>query len=113
MEILDHLDVHNYLVKNPVSTYLMRVAPNGYSMKDAGIYPGDILVVDKAAQYKSRSIVVAAVNGEFTLKRLILNEKSWELWPENKSYPVIKLNNYDEMTVWGTVIGVVRKFNNL
>ena len=79
-------------------------------MASAGIFQGDIVATCKATPYKHRSIVVAAINGEFTMKRLIQTGRNWELWPENNQYPVIKLDPADEMTIWGTVIGVIRKF---
>ena len=76
---------------------------------NTGIYPKDIIVVDKAAPYRDNSIVVAAVNGEFTMKRLKNIQGSWELHPDNSNYPVIKIDPEDEVTIFGVVVGVTRK----
>jgi len=67
------LDLNEYLVRNPPATFLVRVS--GHSMKDAGIFDGDILVVDKSLQPVSGSIVVAILHGEFTVKTLKMQSK--------------------------------------
>ena len=107
IDLIDSFDIHDHLIANPISTFLCRVA--GDSMQEEAIYPGDIVVVDRSLDPKEGKIVVAAVNGEFTLKKLIKGLKNWELHPSNRQYPILVLDEHDELTIFGTVVGVVRK----
>lgn len=79
-------------------------------MIGAGIFEGDLLVVDKSLDAVSGSIVVAAVEGELTIKRLVLKGKRISLKPENKAYPEIAVTNPDELTIWGVVKHAVHSF---
>ncbi len=88
IEQIENQDINELLVDNHTATFLMRVS--GYSMTGAGIYPDDILIVDRSKEHKENVIVVAAVNGEFTMKRLRKGKSSWELHPENPKYPIIR-----------------------
>jgi len=104
------LDLNTYLVKNPKSTFYVRVI--GDSMQDAGIYPNDLLVVDRAMAPKDGSIVIAMVNGEFTTKRLRMSaEKRIQLIPENANYPIITITESMEFSVWGVVTNVIHALN--
>jgi|SaaInlStandDraft_1057018.scaffolds.fasta_scaffold129970_2 DNA polymerase V len=107
IEQIENFDINELLVDNHTATFLMRVS--GYSMTGAGIYPKDIIVVDRSKEYKENSIVVACVNSEFTMKRLRKGHKSWELHPDNEAYPIVHLDPEDEVTVFGVVVGVTRK----
>jgi DNA polymerase V len=78
-------------------------------MKDANIHTGDILVVDKALNAKSGSIVVAILNGEFVVKRLMIEGKRYMLVPENLSYKTIHINSDDDFEIWGIVTYVIHK----
>ncbi len=102
------LNLQNLLVKNPTATFFVRV--NGDSMEDAKIFDGDVLVVDRSRQYRSGSIVVAAVNGELVVKKLKQTTSGWYLESANDAYPSIILNHTDECHVWGVVIGSAREF---
>ena len=84
----------------------MRVA--GLSMKGIGIYEGDVVVVDRSQQATNGKVVVAVVDGEFTLKRLCINSGYIELKAENPLVPSIKITEDNQLEIWGTVVGVVR-----
>lgn len=92
------------VITHPDTTFVMAVA--GDSMEDAGIFDGDILVVDRSLAAEENSIVVAAINGELTVKRLIMGADNRPLLhPENPQYPDIPLYLEQEVVIWGVVIG--------
>lgn len=101
------LDLNEYLIKHPVSTYYLRV--EGDSMTGAGITSGDLVVVDKSLQAKSGDIVVAAVDGDFTLKRL--KKQGSEAWlvAENPAYQPIPLHEATDAALWGVVTFVIHR----
>ena len=88
------------------STFLLRV--KGDSMIDAGIYEGDIVVVDRKKQPKLNEIVVGVLDGEYTLKRLKRDKGKFYLQAENPNYP--DMYAMEELQVGGVVIGVMRKY---
>ncbi|MFK5892273.1 MAG: translesion error-prone DNA polymerase V autoproteolytic subunit [Pseudomonadota bacterium] len=102
----DVLDLNEYMIKTKSSTFFITV--EGDSMVDAGILDGDVVVVDRSLTAKHGSIVIAAVDNEFTLKRLSL-KTGVGLLPENKDYKPIYLSGESELLIWGCVTGVVRK----
>ena len=75
--IEENLDLNEYLIAHPSATYFVKVA--GYSMVDAGIYPEDILIVDRAIEPAHKKIVIAIVDGELTVKRLYKKSGKWQL----------------------------------
>ena len=100
------LNLHDYLVHNSKSTFMVRVS--GESMIGAGILAGDILIVDRSAQYKNNSIIIAVLDGDLTVKRLVKSHSSWRLQAEsNRPYFIPVTDN--SLEVWGVVTGVVRK----
>ena len=101
------LDLNELLVKNPPATFFVRVA--GDSMTGAGIFPGDILVVDRSIEPSDKSVVVAALDGEFLVKRLRLKEHRVTLEPENRKYAPIEITEQSDFKVWGVVTAVVHK----
>ena len=103
----EELDLNTYLIKNPKSSFFARV--EGDSMIGAGIYEGDLLVIDKSLNAKHHDIIIACVNNEFTVKRLSTNN-GIQLIAENRSYQPIKLTGEMEFVIWGVVTSVVRKF---
>lgn len=105
--IEDQLDLNEYFIHNPASTFFVRVT--GESMKDAGILPNDILVVDRSLNAKHGSIVIAVVNTELTVKRLHKQDGKIELHPENSEFSAIKFSSGMELEIWGVVSGVTRK----
>lgn len=101
------LDLNDLVVRNPVSTYYLQV--EGDSMTGAGIVHGDIVVVDKSLQPKSGDIVVASVDGDFTLKHLKRDgQKAW-LVAANPAYPPIALHEAADAQLWGVVTFVIHK----
>lgn len=101
------LDLNEYLVKHPEATFFIRV--EGDSMENAGIFSGDLLLVDRAIEPKENSIVVAALDGEFTVKRMKKIGSQWYLSPENKNYPAMPIQPEADFTVWGVVAYVIHK----
>lgn len=99
------LDLNEYLIKKPTATFFMRVA--GDSMKDAGITSEDILIVDRSLPAKHNTIVVAVLNAEYTVKRLLKIKDKLFLSPENKSYPVIEIKEGMDFEIWGVVTYVI------
>ncbi len=100
------LDFNELLVKRRASTYCLRVS--GDSMKGAGIFPGDILVVDRSVNPVSNDIVVASLDGEFTVKRLIKSSGAVVLRAANPMYEDILVCEDREFLVFGVVTAVVR-----
>ena len=99
-EYLDQkLDLNEHLVKNPAATYFVRVA--GDSMTGAGINDNDILIVDRSLEPSSSNIVIAIVNGELTVKRLIKTWNSCRLIAENPNYPPLEINEDTPLEIWG------------
>ncbi len=101
----DALTIDDYLIERPSQTVLVRV--KGDSMMDAGILDGDLVVVEKAAAAKRGDIVVAIVDGEFTLKTLDIERGKFILKPENPAYPVIRPEG--ALEIFGVMVGLVRK----
>lgn len=104
----DGLDLNNYLVKNKPASFMFTV--RGESMIGAGIFDGDKVVVDKSVKPKHNEIVVAVVDGEYTIKRFYKYRGVIELRPENPSYPAITFQDGNELQIWGVVVGVVRRY---
>jgi DNA polymerase V len=102
------LNIHTYLVKHEASTFFVRV--EGDSMEGAGIFSGDVLVVDRSVPWRHGHIVVAAVQGGLVVKRLRIDGDTHYLVSENAAYEPIKLSEEDDCFVWGVVTGSVRQF---
>ncbi len=102
------LDLNDLLIDNPDSTFFVRV--EGDSMEGAGIFSGDILVVDRSVSACHGHIVVAAVYGEMVVKRLSREAGVPVLISENPAYQPIRLNEADDCFIWGVVTGSVRTF---
>ncbi len=102
------LDLNAHLVVHPAATFVVRVA--GDSMVGAGIRDGDLLVVDRAREARSGSIVVAVVDGELTVKRLRLGPREVRLEAENPAYRPIVVREGAELTIWGVVAHAIRSY---
>jgi DNA polymerase V len=102
------LDLNDYLIDNPVATFMMRVS--GDSMIGAGIYDKDVIIVDRSREPRPGKIVVAVLDGELTIKRLEKSPNGYVLVPENPTYNPITIQGEQEMVIWGVVTGVVRRF---
>jgi repressor LexA len=101
----DALTIDDYLIEHPSETVLVRV--KGDSMVDAGILDGDLVVVEKTPSAQRGDIVVAIVDGQFTLKRLDLERGKFVLKPENPAYSVIRPE--EALEIFGVMVGLVRK----
>lgn len=99
------LDLNEFLVKHPAATFFMKV--QGDSMINAGINSGDILIVDKAMEALPGKVVVAVLDGEFTVKRLERSGGRVRLVPENDAYPVIEIKEDMSFEIWGVVTNVI------
>ncbi len=102
------IDLNRELVLNPHDSFCVRV--NGQSMVDAGIDNGDLLVVDKKIEPEDGRIVLAVVNGDFTVKRLIKRNGRVILQPENQAFQPLEIDAYMDFRIWGVVTGVIKSF---
>ncbi|MFB0552557.1 MAG: LexA family protein [Phycisphaerae bacterium] len=101
----DKLDLNRYLIKNPAATFFVRVT--GDSMMGAGIHSGDLLVVDRSLEPKDKSVVIAVIDGELTVKRIRIGNKRITLEPENENYSVQQISEDTGFEVWGVVTSVI------
>ncbi|CAA9223959.1 MAG: Error-prone repair protein UmuD [uncultured Adhaeribacter sp.] len=101
------LDLNEYIVKRPSSTFFVQVI--GDSMQNAGIYEGDIIVVDKSLTAQHGNIVLATIHGEFTVKRFWKTGNKHFLMPENDRYQPTEILPDTGFEVWGVVIHVLHK----
>ena len=99
------LDLNEYLAPYPEATFFVRVS--GDSMTGAGIHHDDILVVDKSRQAVPGNVVIAVLDGEFTVKRLARKGAGLALLAENPDYPAILLGEETDFQVWGVVRHVI------
>lgn len=101
------LDLNEHLILHREATFLLRVS--GWSMRDAGIFDGDEILVDRAIEPADGRIVVAALHGELTVKRLHRQNGVVSLMAENPDYPPIILKDGEECLIWGVVTRVLHK----
>jgi DNA polymerase V len=107
--IENNLSISELLIKNQLSTFLMKAS--GESMIEAGINDGDVLVVDRSLEARSRDIVIAIFEGNLTVKRLIIKaDGSAILKAENPLYKNILISEYTELEIWGVVTSSIHQF---
>jgi DNA polymerase V len=104
----DSLDLNTHLIQHKESTFFVKA--QGESMLGAGIHQGDILVVDKSLTPKSGKIVIAVVDGEFTVKRLHKYKGIITLKAENPEFEDIKIEGTTELIIWGVVTSVIHQY---
>jgi DNA polymerase V len=102
------LDLNEFLVKRPAATYFVRV--EGDSMEGKGICDGDLLVVDRSLDPRDGDVVIAAVDGEFTVKTLRKKNGKVGLQAENPKYPDIVPKGASELVLFGKVTAVIHRF---
>lgn len=104
------LDLNRELVRNPASTFFVRV--RGVSMTGDGIGDGDLLVIDRAAEVRDGAPVVCCVDGEFTLKRVRRDAAQKCLWlvPANPDYEPLRVTEENDFQIWGVVKHAVKSF---
>ncbi len=107
--IAKRLNIHDYLVDQEEATFLVTIT--GLSMRDAGLLPKDVAIVDRSKNAKVGDIVLAVVNGEFTIKQLTLgNQEQPVLLPANPDFKAIEIKDGMDFEIWGVVTGSIRKY---
>lgn len=102
------LSLDEHLISNKDATFFVRA--KGTSMVGAGIFDGDLLVVDKSLDPSSGDIIIAIIDGDLTVKRFIKRGEKVILKPENPRFKEIELQDGQELQVWGVVTSTVKKF---
>ena len=107
--IAKRLNIHDYLVGQEDATYLVTVI--GWSMRDAGLLPKDVVIVDRSKNAKVGNIIMAMIDGEFTIKQLALGENGNPvLLPANPDFKPIEIKEGMDFEIWGVVTGSIRKY---
>ncbi len=101
------IDLNTHLIQHREATFILRVT--GWSMRDAGIFDGDEIIVDRAITPVDGKIVVAAINGDLTVKRLRRIGSAVHLVAENPEFPAIILQEGEELCIWGVVTRVLHR----
>ena len=96
-----NIDLNEHLIRNPFSTFFLKV--QGHSMINSGIQDQDLIIVDKSLTAKTGDIVIAMVDGSFTIKRLDKKNNELYLKAENHNYPDINFKNHVDIQIWGVV----------
>ena len=104
-ELSISLDKH--LIQNPAATFMAYA--NGNSMVRAGIYHGDILIIDRSLDARDGDIIIAVLHGEFTVKQLSIIDNTFFLIPQNPQYSPVEISGDMDFEIWGVVIYSIRK----
>ena len=104
----ENIDLNDHLISNPFSTFFLRV--KGDSMINAGIQDKDLIIVDKSLTAKPGNIIIAMIDGEFTIKRLSIRNNELYLKAENNTYPDFKFKNHIDVQIWGVVIYSIHSY---
>lgn len=99
------LDLNTHLIEHPAASFFVRVS--GDSMIGAGIHDGDLLIVDRALKPLDGRVVIAALDGELTVKRLVFRNKRPWLVPENPDYAPMEVREGLDCIIWGVVTRVI------
>ena len=102
------LDLNEFLIKRPAATYFVRV--EGDSMISAGIHDGDLLVVDRSLRPTSGDVIIASVDGDFTVKTFRRDKDGIRLEPANPAYPIIYIRKGHELDYFGKVTACIHQF---
>ena len=105
----ENIDLNEHLISNPFSTFFLRV--KGDSMINAGIKDKDLIIVDKSLIAKPGNIVIAMIDGEFTIKRLSIKNDELYLKAENHNYPDFSFKNHIDVQIWGVVIYSIHSYS--
>lgn len=101
------IDLNRDLIQHPAATFFARV--KGDSLKNAGIQDGDLLIIDRSLEPRNGKIAVCYLDGEFTAKRLKISGKEIWLVAENEAYPPIRVQESQELMIWGIVTHVIKR----
>ena len=104
----ENIDLNEHLISNPFSTFFLRV--KGDSMINAGIKDKDLIIVDKSLIAKPGNIIIAMIDGEFTIKRLSIKNDELYLKAENNNYPDFRFQNHIDVQIWGVVIYSIHSY---
>ncbi|MEB3207044.1 MAG: translesion error-prone DNA polymerase V autoproteolytic subunit [Vampirovibrionales bacterium] len=99
------LNLNQHLIKHPSATFFLRVS--GHSMIGAGIHDGDLLIVDRAVEPQDGKIVIAVIDGELTVKRIVQKKGNLYLMPENDDFAPVQVRECAEFSIWGVVTTVI------
>ena len=99
------LDLNEHLIKHESATFFVKV--KGDSMIGAGIHSGDLLIVDRALEPTNKSVVIAVVNGELTVKRICKRDGNLMLVPDNGNYQPLHITECTAFEIWGVVTHVI------
>jgi len=99
------IDLNEQLIKNKPATFFMRV--NSDAMIGAGIYNGDVVIVDRSLKAKNGKVIIAVLDGEMLIRRLEINESKKRLLPATKKLSPIEINDSNTFSVWGVVTYVI------
>lgn len=102
------IDLNIEFIKNRDTTFILKV--KGHSMKNAGIFDGDFIIVDKSLEPQNGKIAVCQIDGEFTVKRIKIERRVVWLIAENEDYAPIKVTPENELIIWGIVVHSIRSF---
>jgi DNA polymerase V len=105
------MDLNELLIQNGPATFFVRARGESMSGEHSTIQDGDLLVVDKSRTPKTGDVVIAFLDGAFTVKRLRCTEKGIWLLPENKTFPEIRIEDGQEFCIWGVVTARVSQFH--
>jgi len=104
----ENIDLNEHLISNPFSTFFLKV--KGESMINAGIKDKDLIIVDKSLIAKPGDIVIAMIDGEFTIKRLSIKNDELYLKAENHNYPDFRFKTHIDVQIWGVVIYSIHSY---
>ena len=103
----ERISLDKELIKNKEATFFARVS--GESMINAGLEDGDLIVIDRSLEPTNNKIAVCFIDGEFTVKRLLVKKNKIWLNPENANYKAIEVKEDNELIIWGIVTNVIKK----
>ena len=103
------IDLNHELINNPAATFCARVI--GDSMIDSGINEGDMLIIDRSIEPSDGDIAVCFIDGDFTVKRILINKDEISLVPANRKYPVMRVPKESNFVIWGVVSHIIKKLN--
>lgn len=108
--ITESIDLNKMLVQHRATTFYAKV--DGDSMQGVGIFDGDIVVIDKSLEAKNGDYIAAYIDGEFTLKKFVIDDVHQCAWliPANPHYKPIRVTSDDDFRIWGVVTSVIHKF---
>ena len=103
------IDLNEQLIRHPASTFFLRVS--GHSMTGVGIHNGDLLVVDRSLDARPGHIVVAILDGAFTLKQLVRHRGVLRLEAAHSNYPPLDLARFGDVQIWGVAVHSIHSLN--